>query len=31
MNRAFDKPKAQEQDITLTHDGPLVIRIEKPW
>jgi hypothetical protein len=30
MNRAFDKPK-QEQDITLTHDGPLVIRIEKPW
>jgi len=31
MNRAFDKPKEQEQDITLTHDGPLVIRIEKPW
>ena len=31
MNRAFDKPKEQEQDITLTHDGSLVIRIEKPW
>ena len=31
MNRAFDKPKEQEQDITLAQDGPLVIRIEKPW
>ena len=30
MNRAFDKPKEQEQDIS-SHDGPLVIRIEKPW
>ena len=29
MNRAFDKPKEQEQDITL--DGSLVIKIEKPW
>jgi hypothetical protein len=31
MNQAFDKPKEQEQDITLAQDGPLVIRIEKPW
>ena len=29
MNRAFDKPKEQERDITL--DGSLVIKIEKPW
>jgi hypothetical protein len=31
ISTGFDKPKEQEQDITLTHDGSLVIRIERPW
>ena len=31
MNRAFDKPKEQEQELQISNDGPLVIRIEKPW
>lgn len=31
MNRAFDKPKEQEQELAVKHDGVLTIRIEKPW
>jgi hypothetical protein len=31
MNRAFDKPKEQEQELQISNDGPLVFRIEKPW
>jgi hypothetical protein len=31
MNRALDKPKEQEQELAVKHDGKLEIVIKKPW
>lgn len=31
MNRAIDRPKEQEQDVNVKHDGRLEIVIKKPW